>query len=148
MFTENRTGPERRENHTESLTENRFLDRRARAQAIVRNAEHLLPEERALARAYFVEGMSASEVARLAGTTPKTVLRRIDRMVARVTSLRFVFAVNHRKSLGRMRGRVATACLVQGLSMRETSRRFGVSIYVVRSHLHAVNGMFDRITRD
>src|SRR6185436_19421816 len=148
MFTESRTGVESRKNYAESQTERRLLDRRERADVIVRNAEHLLPEEWALARAYFVQGMPASQIARLAGTTSKTVRRRIDRMVARVTSLRFVFAVNHRKSLGRMRGRVATACLAQGLSMRETSRQFGVSIYVVRSHLHAVNGMFDRITRD
>lgn len=125
---------------------NRLVHRRTLAQALARFGEHLSDSDRALIRAYFDEGRSASEIARLARSTPKTVLRRIDRIAARISSPGFVFVLNHRKAFVATRARIATACIIHGLSMRAAARQLRLSVYLVRTHLQAVQGMIDRLT--
>ena len=122
----------------------RRLDRRALAQDVARHAEHLRPAERALAKAFFDDGRSATEIARLAGVRERSIHRRLSALARRLNSPRFRFILNYRPALTPTRARVATACILRGLSMRRAARDLNLPEHVVRTHMLAIEAMFER----
>jgi DNA-directed RNA polymerase specialized sigma24 family protein len=121
--------------------------RRARkreiAEAVVARSEWLPQDEQALVRAVFRNGQSAAQVARLMGVEPRRVRRRVHRIVKRVMAPTFVLVVQQREQWSGTRRRVAEACFVRGLSIREASIELGVSLHTVRIHCGAVRHMLE-----
>lgn len=78
-----------------------------------------------------------------AATAVRSLRRRLRRLVSRVTSRRFVGVMRQRDGWSPTRRRVATACVLEGLTMREASARLGVSYHVVRRHMDAVAALCD-----
>lgn len=109
---------------------------------ILNRAEWLPAADRVLVEAVFRDGRSAAELARLTGDEPRTVRRRIKRTVERALSARLAFVVAQRASWAPTRRRVAEAIVVQGNSMREASRRLGLSYHTVRRHADAIDALY------
>jgi len=121
----------------------RRRDTREWAETIASRAEHLLPEDRALVRAVFGDGMDAKRVARLQGEPSRTVRRRVRSLAARVLSPEFEFVLARRDAWPRTRRLVATACVVQGRTLREAASHLQMSLHAVRRQMDAVRALMD-----
>ncbi|USN99697.1 MAG: hypothetical protein H6810_03290 [Phycisphaeraceae bacterium] len=72
----------------------------------------------------------------------RTERRRLRRLVTRVLSPRFAFVIASRRAWAPTRRRVAMACVVQGLSMREAGAALGLSLHSVRRQMDAVEALY------
>ena len=116
--------------------------RRDVAEQIVHRARWSLPEDRAVLGAIFADGLSASQVAQMRNESPRRVRRRVRLLVDRVLSDRYRFVLQHRDAWPAGRRRIASACVLQGHSMRECARRLRVSLHRVRREMDIVNALF------
>ncbi len=117
--------------------------RREVIERVVERAELLSPADRALILAYYRDEQSALDIARLACEPVRAVRRRLRRVVQRVLSPRFQFVASRRRSWPPTRRRVASACVLEGFTLREASRRLGLSLHSVRRHHDAIQAMFE-----
>lgn len=112
---------------------------------LVSVAEHLVPDDGALIRAVYLDGKTIPEVARLRRTDPRTLRRRITRLVLHCHSSLFAFAAVH---IGRMPPElvgVARLCLLQGRSAREAARLLQITIHTVRMRRLQIIAMHDGV---
>ncbi len=116
---------------------------REETELVLALAEHLGSEERALLKAVFEGGMSVGEVARVRGCAARTLRREVRGLVKRVTDPRFVFVLSRREEWGASRRKVASACVVQGLTLREAARESGLTLHTVRRHMGAIEALFE-----
>lgn len=119
------------------------LDRRRGGRAshalILKGAEFLPAPDRALLKAVFQDGRSAAELARLnPHIKPRALSYRVRLLARRTLSPEFAFVTAHRRRWGRTRRKVATACFLHGLSIREAARLARVSFHAARQHHAAV----------
>ncbi|MGP1310653.1 MAG: hypothetical protein ACTS27_10690 [Phycisphaerales bacterium] len=121
----------------------RRRDTREWAETIALRAEHLLPDDRSLARAVFADGMDAKRVAALRGERPRTVRRRVRALAERVLSREFEYVMTHRESWPRTRRLVATSCVLQGRTFREAAAHLRVSLHTVRRQMDLVRALLD-----
>lgn len=134
--------------------------RRSYAELLVERSAWLPPIDRALVEAVFGEGLSVAAYVRRsvdrgtpvvpaagdpdavgAESLCRSARRRLQRIVQRLTSDRFAFVVARRNTWSATRRRVAMACGVHGLSLREAARHLGVSLHTVRRHMQAVDAL-------
>lgn len=136
----------------------RRAHRRGHVETMITRAESapIPPEELSLLRAAYVDGRTAIEIASIAlaasASAPPTrapssraVRRRLRTIARRVTSPLFLFVLRHRDTWPPARRKVANACVLQGLSLRETARMLGLSLYNVRRHHGAILALFESI---
>jgi DNA-binding Lrp family transcriptional regulator len=116
------------------------------AEHILRRAEFLPEKDRTLLMAALSEGRTAQELAVMLGTTPRSIRRRLRRLSRHVLSDRFVFVMRHRDSWPATRRRIATACVLQRRTIRQTALDFRTSHYNVRKQLDAVAVLLDAWT--
>ncbi len=121
----------------------RRKQRREVVERVVERAELLTPGDRALVLAYFRDQQHASDIARLAGEPVRAMRRRLRKLVERVLSPRFQFVASRRLAWPPTRRRVACSCVLEGYTLRETSRRLGLSLHSVRRHHDAIQAMFE-----
>lgn len=127
----------------ERLSDLRRRHGRAEVEAVLALAEHLSVEERSLLRAVYQSGLAVGEVARLRGCGARALRREVRALVRRVTDPRFVFVLTRRETWGPGRRKVASACVVQGLTLREAARVAGLTLHAVRRHMGAVDALFE-----
>lgn len=135
----------RKGSRTSSVVTNPAVER---IQTVVRLCEWLPPRERELVRAVYGDGRSISAVARLMDADPTHLRRVLARVAARVTSPEYAFVVLNREKWPEARRRVASACWVDGRSVRETARALGLSMHKVRVEREAVRALLDQARRD
>ncbi len=111
------------------------------AETLVARAAWALPEDRRLIEAVYREGMSAKAVAELRAEPVARIRRRLRRVIARLTSDRFLFVLRERDGWPAPRRRVATACVLQGRSMRDGAKHLKVSLHEVRRQLQLVDAL-------
>lgn len=124
----------------------RRLGRRDAAEVIVERSKHLLPADAALVRAVFADGVPVSRLAALSDAragapAARALRRRLRRLLARMLSERFVGVLRRQEEWGVTRRRVAAACVLQGLTMRQAAAALGVSYHAVRRHMDAVGAI-------
>lgn len=124
----------------------RRLGRRDAAEVIVERAKHLLPADAALVRAVYADGVPVSRLAALSdaqagAAAARALRRRLRRLLARMLSERFVGVLRRQEEWGVTRRRVAAACVLQGLTMRQAAAALGVSYHAVRRHMDAVGAI-------
>jgi hypothetical protein len=85
---------------------------------VLRLADHLDPADRALVRSIYDRGMSAGELARAIGRTPRAVNRRLERLVRRVSTPEYRFILRERRSWPATRRRVAELVFLRGGTQR------------------------------
>jgi len=117
--------------------------RREVVERIVEGAELVAPGDRALVLAYYRDGQTVSDIARLAREPVRALRRRLRRTVKRVLSPRFAFVVARKDGWTSTRQRVARVCVLEGRTLREASERLGLSLHTVRRHHSAMQAMFD-----
>lgn len=122
----------------EALPDLRRRRERAHTQLIVTRAAWLMPDERSLVRTVFEEAKTVAEVARLARESPREVRRRVRRLVARVTAPAFAFVADHRDAWPAPRRQIATSVILQGRTLRETSRFLRLPYHTVRTEMNVV----------
>jgi len=128
--------------------------RRSYAEGLVERAAWLPAEDRALIEGVYGEGLSVAAYVRRCrdrGVGPETIScpsaaraarRRVRRLIERIMSDRFGFVTARRNTWPTTRRRVALACIVHGLSLREASKTLGLSLHTVRRHMEAVDALF------
>lgn len=126
----------------ESDGRRRIGNRRIADEAIAR-AGLLCAADQALIRAVFEEGKSSGQIAQLTGVSARSVRRRVTRLVDRLSSGRFRFVSRRLDEWTLTRRRVAIAVILRGQSSRAAASQLGISVYLVRYHLHAINSMFE-----
>jgi DNA-binding NarL/FixJ family response regulator len=119
--------PDLRRKHAEELVE-RLLQR----------AVCLPAADLALLRAVYRDGHSTVELARVLGSEPRHLRRRLRQVAARVLSPEFIYVLRHRDSWPPERSRVATACILHGKTFRQAARELKRSVYTVRMQYREV----------
>jgi transposase len=99
-------------------------------------------DDRELLKAVYAEGMTAAQVARLSGAAPRTVRRRVRRVVQRCLDPRFAFVMRERDRWPSTRRRVATACVLQGRTLRGAARHLRTSLHCVRKEMNVIDALF------
>ncbi len=117
--------------------------RRDRADCVVARAGFLPPAERLLVESYFREGRTIKILAEASKTDPRVLSRRLRRLTERLLSDRFSFVLRNFETWSPSRRRVATAMVMQGLSMRAASIHLRMSLYSVRRHAEAINALYE-----
>lgn len=121
----------------------RRRERRVWAETIGARAAHLLPGDRELVEAVFVEGLGAEAAAERVGGSVRTVRRRSRAIAKRVLSREFEVVLQERDAWPRMRRLVATACVLQGRTLRDASAHLRVSLHTVRRQMDLVRAIVD-----
>lgn len=111
------------------------------AQALADRAECCLPDDRALVHALLRQGLSPKEIAELRSIPASTMYKRLKALVNRLNSPRFEFVLRHRDAWTPTRRRVATACVLEGRTLRGTATHLGVTLYTVRREMDAISAL-------
>lgn len=122
--------------------------RRDVAAFMVKRADALAPDERALILTVYGEGRSVLEATRRQDANPATLplraaaeRRRVRRLARRMTNPAFDLVRTRSNTWPPAMARIGRACFIEGLSMREASIRLRLSVYTVRSHMQAIRAM-------
>ncbi len=113
------------------------------AERIVIRLEFLPDQERELLRSVFVDHRPMRELAPLVGSSERSLRRRIKRAVSRLLGARFSFVLEHRGAWTPTRRRIATLHYIDGMSVRQTAAKAGLSFHAVRRHRDAIEAIFD-----
>ncbi len=108
---------------------------------LVERAAALPESDRLLLEAVYRDGRSARELALLGPPDPdavekraRAIRRRVHSLVARLASREFEYVARHAEAWPTARRRVATACVLHGMALREAARELKVSLHNVRRH--------------
>lgn len=124
----------------------RFCDR------VVARAKWLPEPDRTRVLAVFRDGVSVAALARAGdpasdghddASDARIMRRRIAKAVARVLDGRAEFVATRLEAWPATRAAVAREIFLNGCSLREAARRCGTSLYAVRVHRDAVEGMYE-----
>lgn len=113
------------------------------ADSILSRAEYLARPDRTLILAVYEDNRRISDLARMMDHHPRTLRRRIRRLIERMMSPKFAFVASRRDQWSATQRRVATACVLQGLSIRAASEQLKLSHYTVRKHCDIVQTLFE-----
>lgn len=114
---------------------------RRHADTILARAWFLAPDDRALIYAVFRDHMSVERLARAAAVRPERLRGRVRRLLRRLYSARFVWALSARRRWSPERRRIADGAIFQGLSQRAIARRLQISLARVRIQLNALRAL-------
>lgn len=115
------------------------------ADQVVMRAEHLPPHDRSLLMAVFADGKTVQDLAQLTREDPRRLRRHIRRLTHRILSNDFIFVVSHRDTWPTARRRVATACIINGRTIKEAAVESNTSFYNARKQIDAVRALLDAI---
>lgn len=105
---------------------------------ILMRSESLLPADRALLDAYYARGVGAEDLARINGSAPRTIRRRVRTLSERVLDDAFVYVMRGIDRFAGTRRQVAKEVFLHGRSRREAARIIGLSLHTVRRHCNAI----------
>ncbi len=120
---------------------------RALVDSILHRSEWLGPGDRQLLRSIYADGHPLAQLAPMLRTGERSLRRRVEKLLERLNSRRFAFVAVRHERWPQTRRRVAASMVLQGLSMRETADRMGMSLYGVRRHYEAINALFEASER-
>lgn len=126
--------------------------RRDIARTLVDRAAFLLEQDRYLIEGVFRDGRPISDLAGMwhehpaGGCAPRSLRRRLHRLVDRLLSPRFEVVAQLNHTWTPTRKRVATACILHGLSTRRAAAELGISLHTVRRQVDAINTICDAVT--
>ncbi|MDQ7012964.1 MAG: hypothetical protein Q9O74_03600 [Planctomycetota bacterium] len=126
--------------------------RRDVARTLVDRAVHLPEQDRYLIEGVFRDGRPISDLAQMwrehpgPGRAPRSLRRRLHRLVDRLLSPRFEVVAQLNHTWTPTRKRVATACVLHGLSTRRAAADLGISLHTVRRQVDAINAICDAVS--
>jgi DNA-directed RNA polymerase specialized sigma24 family protein len=113
----------------------RRTDRRDRVERLLALSEHLPPSDRLLLRQVFERGNTVADIARLAGTCPRKLRRRLRALIRRTRDPLFRHFILHQDLLPPPARRSVQLHILQGKSLRAAADLTGHSLHQVRQHL-------------
>lgn len=119
----------------------RRRETRELAETIVARAEWLLPADRDLMLAVFARGLTSAQAASLLGITTRSARRRVHALATRALSKEFEAVVRERGSWPPTRRRVATACVLEGRTLRQTAAHLRLTLHAVRTQMDIVRAL-------
>ncbi len=125
-----------------SIDLRRGLDDRT-AETVINRAEWLGDPDRRMVIAVFGDGLSAAAVAALQQQNARQVRRVVARAAARLLEPIAVFVATRSGEWPNSRAEVGRAIYHHGRSLRETAGVLGLSLYTVRKHRDAIEGIFE-----
>lgn len=136
----------------EAQAEDRRRFRREQAERLLERAALLPDPDRVLLELVLREGRTMADVAAVRGVSYHALRRHFGRLLRRLASDEFVFVARQLSPphggacpWGPIRRRVAEACVLRGLSMRQASRVLNLSLHTVRTHRHALSAMVESV---
>ena len=111
---------------------------RVSAEMILGRCAALPKADQAFIRAVYLHQQSTEEVARVQGTSGRSVRRRLKAILQRACSREFVYVLGHRHEWPEERRRIGTAIFVQGLTTRRAAADLGLSYHQVRREKDAI----------
>jgi DNA-directed RNA polymerase specialized sigma24 family protein len=115
---------------------------REMADSIISRAEYLTGPDRTLVLAVYEDNRRMSDLARMMGIHPRSLRRRVRRLIERMMSPKFAFVASRRDQWASTQRRVATACVLHGLSIRAAADQLKLSHYTVRKHCDIVQTLY------
>ena len=115
----------------------------AESALILKSLKWLPADEQSLMRAVYARKTPVAHVARLMGESPVALRRRIRAIVRRVLSPAFQYAALRRDRLSPSMRRVATSCILHGVSLRDASEELKMSYHTARRHRSVILGLVD-----
>lgn len=106
--------------------------RRELAERILHLAGHLQPQDRQLIEATFDRGLSTAELSILMGRSTSAVRRHLRRLVTRLASPEAAWIMQQLEHWPRLRGRIAVARHITGLSQRRVAEALELKLHRVR----------------
>jgi DNA-directed RNA polymerase specialized sigma24 family protein len=107
-------------------------DRRGWAVQLLEHVGDLDAPDRVLLRSVYEHGMSASELAAVAGRQPRTLRHRLRQLVKRITSAEFQYVIHYRRGWPAERRAIVERLILRGHSQRRVAADLGISIHRVR----------------
>lgn len=106
-------------------------------------ADYLPPDEAALLRSVYHDGVTISALAAIAGLRPATVRSRLRRILRRIEDPCFAFVLAGRDAWPPPMARVATACFLHGLTLRRAAADLNMSVAAVRRYRDAAAALYE-----
>ncbi len=97
--------------------------------------DYILPCDRYLLEQYFVHRTSLSRIAESMRHCPKTIRRRLKKLIVRIHSAEFDYLVLYGPTLSRDVYRVGDCIFLKGYSFSQTRKLTGLSLHHIRSYL-------------
>ena len=119
----------------------RRAQERCSVERLLERAEYLDPPERLLLEQILCGGVAVEHLARLAGTEPRKLQRKVRRLIAALGHPNAEWIVRHGHKLAGLQRQIAIRLWMQGLSLRQTARRLDLSLHDVRQHAQVINGL-------
>jgi DNA-directed RNA polymerase specialized sigma24 family protein len=113
------------------------------AECLLDLADHLPSSDRALLRGIYDRGMTAADLARVAGQRPHTVRQRVQRLVERIGSPGFIFVLRSSRRWPQVRRNVGELVFLQGYSQRAAATTLGLSLHRVRQEVDHIRLLLD-----
>jgi hypothetical protein len=114
---------------------------RALSNQLVRLAQWLEPEDRAIAYAAFRDNLTAREVALIRATSARLVRRHLRVLIKRLTTPLFEFVARERENWPALRRHIATAVVLHGKSHREAAQHLHTTLHIVRTEMNIVQAL-------
>jgi DNA-directed RNA polymerase specialized sigma24 family protein len=111
---------------------------------MLRLADHLAPADRALIRSIYDRGLSAGELSRALGRTPRSVRRQVQRLVQRVSSPEYRLILRRRREWSTTRRRVAELVFLRGGTQRAAAEATGLSLHETRREIDRIRLLIDQ----
>jgi hypothetical protein len=108
---------------------------------LVRLAQWLEPEDRAVAYAAFRDNLTAREVALIRATSARLVRRHLRVLIKRLTTPLFEFVARERDNWPALRRHIATAVVLHGKSHREAAQHLHTTLHIVRTEMNIVQAL-------
>ena len=112
--------------------------RRSLPSSFAQRTDYLPPDEAALLRSVYHDGVTIAAIAAMAGVTHATIRSRLRRILHRLDDPCFAFVLAHRAAWPPPMARVAPACFLHGHPLRRTAADLNMSIAAVRRYRDAV----------
>lgn len=114
------------------------LDRRDAAERLLQRAQHLARPDHLLMEQIYRHGLSIADVARLLNERPRSLQRRVKRLLLRLNDPLFIFVAGRFDVLPREMQATARLVVLEGRPLRDAARITGTTLHRVRQHLDAV----------
>lgn len=123
------------------LDVDRRITRRAQTERLIDLASHLCTQDRVLIEQVYRYGIPAGDIAQLTGESPRSVRRRLTRVLGRLTSPLYGFLVMHRDVLPGPVRRTAELVVFKGYTLRGAAGETGTTLHRVRRDMCSVHAI-------
>ena len=109
--------------------------RREQTDQLLKRAAYLAPNDRLVIEQVYRNGVAIKDLAGLTGNPPRSMRRRIVRLLRRLNSPLYSVAISKGHRLDEATYRTVQLVVCQGLSLRQASASTGYSLHRVRQHI-------------